>query len=184
MANAEIAGVDRHSAEPRPQQVEGRIERSCQFLCNVALAGMVVLIGAEAIARIAGVALEMADEVGAYMLVAVTFLSLSICQVTHAFHHLELVQPRLSPRGRAISAVVFDLVALGFSAILLWQLARLEWITWTSGDLAPTELMTPLWLPRLAMPLGAAALCVALIKSLIVNSRRLASVLSADSEAR
>ena len=184
MAKAKIEGVDLHAAEPRPQEVEGWVERACQFLCNIALAGMVVLIGAEAIARIAGVALEMADEVGGYLLVAVTFLSLSVCQATHAFHHLELVQPRLSPRGRAISAVVFDLLALGFSAILLWQLARLEWITWASGDVAPTELLTPLWLPRLSMPLGAAALCAVLLKSFIVNFRRLARVLSADSEAR
>lgn len=179
MSNAEFVESEQPAAEPRPPEVEGWIERTCQFVCNIALAGMVVLIGAEAIARMGGKALEMSDEIGGYLLVAVTFLSLAVCQATHTFHHLDLVQARLSPRWRAISAVIFDVLALVFSAILLWQLTRLEWITWLSEDMAPTELMTPLWLPRLSMPLGAAALCVVLLKSLIRNYRRLASVNSA-----
>jgi TRAP-type C4-dicarboxylate transport system permease small subunit len=184
MAAREIEAADRHQAEPRPTELKGWIDRACQLLCNVAIVVMVVLIGAEALLRQAGIALEMADEIGGYMLVAVSFLSLSVCQTTHAFHHLDLVQPRLSPRGRAISAVVFDLLSLAFALILLWQLGRLEWISWTSGDVAPTELLTPLWLPRLSMPLGAAAVCVALARSLLVHVRQLASVLRAEADAR
>jgi TRAP-type C4-dicarboxylate transport system permease small subunit len=177
VAAAEIKGVDQRSSDPAPQEPKGWLERACQFLCDIALAAMVVIIGAEALARsIAGVALGLADEMGGYLLVAVSFLSMSVCQATHTFHHLELVQLRLSPRGRAISAVVFDLLAIGFSAILLWQLARLEWISWTSEDVAQTEWMTPFWMPMLTMPLGAAALCVTLLKTLIVDLRRLVRV--------
>jgi TRAP-type C4-dicarboxylate transport system permease small subunit len=136
---------------------------------------MVAIIGAEALSRsIAGVALEMADEFGGYLLVAISFLSLSVCQSTHAFHHLELVQPRLSDRGRAICAFTFDLLALLFSAVVLWQLTRMEWFSWTTGDVAPTELQTPLWIPRLVMPVGMAALCATLVKKLVVDARRLA----------
>ena len=50
------------------------------------------------------------------MLVVMTFVSLSVCQVNGAFHQVELVQARLSPRGRAISRVIFDVLAFGRSA--------------------------------------------------------------------
>jgi TRAP-type C4-dicarboxylate transport system permease small subunit len=170
-------GSDQAVPEPPPVDAGGRIERACQLLCDVALLAMVVIIGAEALARsIFHVALEVADELGGYLLVAISFLSLSVCQATHAFHQLDLVQPRLSIRNRAICAVLFDLLALGFSAVLLWQLGRLEWISWTSGDVAPTELQTPLWIPRLVMPLGVAALCATLLKKLVKDMRRLAQL--------
>ena len=41
------------------------------------------------------------DEIGGYMLAAITFLSLSVCQVNDSFHHVELVQARLSPHPYA-----------------------------------------------------------------------------------
>lgn len=153
-------------------QGPGRLERLCELICEVVLVAMVALIGAEALARsVANVALESADEFGGYLLVAISFLSLSTCQVTGAFHQLELVQARLSPRGRAISRLVFDLLSFAFSAILLWQLTRLTWNAWSHGELAQTEWITPLWMPMLAMPLGMAALCATLVKVLITDVR-------------
>lgn len=154
----------------------GRLERLCELVCEVVLLAMLALIGAEALARsLAGVALESADEFGGYLLVALTFLSLSACQVTGAFHHLELVQARLSARGRAISQLAFDLLSLGFSAILLWQLTRLTWNGWSHGEVAQTQWITPLWMPMLAMPLGMAALCATLTKLLIADLRALSA---------
>jgi TRAP-type C4-dicarboxylate transport system permease small subunit len=154
----------------------GRLERLCELVCEVVLVAMVALIGAEALARsIAHVALESADEFGGYLLVALSFLSLSTCQVTGAFHHLELVQARLSSRGRAISRLIFDLLSFAFSAVLLWQLVRLTWNTWSHGEVAQTEWITPLWMPMLTMPLGVAALCATLVKILIADLRLLSA---------
>ena len=134
---------------------------------------MVVIIGAEALARsTAGIALELADELGGYLLVAITFLSLPVCQSTRAFHQLDLLQHRLTLRARRISTVIFDLLALAFSAVVLWQLSRMEWLSWITGDVTPTEWQTPLWIPRLVMPLGMAALCATLLKKLVVDFRR------------
>jgi TRAP-type C4-dicarboxylate transport system permease small subunit len=152
----------------------GWAERVCELLCEVALVAMVVLVSAEVIARAAlGTFLEMADEVGAYLLVAITFLSLSVCVARNAFHYVELIQGRLPPAARAISLVFFDVLALACALVILWQLARLEWISWNSGDVSPTWLMTPLWLPRLSMPIGMLALVITLTKATIVGIRRI-----------
>ena len=60
------------------------------------------------------------------MLVVMTFVSLSVCQVNGAFHQVELVQARLGPRGRALSAAIFDVLSFGFASLLLWQLVKLH----------------------------------------------------------
>jgi TRAP-type C4-dicarboxylate transport system permease small subunit len=150
------------------------VDRVFQILCELLLTAMMLIVGAEALARgLAGIALEIADEMGGYLLVAFIFLSISVCQSAGTFHHLELVQARLTPRGRAVSALIFDLLALGFSAVLLWQLGRLAFVSWASGEVAQTHHMTPIWIPMLSMPLGAAALCFALMRSLIKDLRLL-----------
>jgi TRAP-type C4-dicarboxylate transport system permease small subunit len=158
-----------------PGRPAGRIERACEAVCEVVLVAMLAVIAAESIARsTVGVALEVADEFGGYLLVALSFVSLSVCQVTGAFHHLELVQARLSARQRAISTLIFDLVSLAFAAIVLWQLGRLEWNTWAHAEVAQTEWVTPLWMPMLTMPLGVAALCATLIKVVVADVRQIA----------
>jgi TRAP-type transport system small permease protein len=153
---------------------ETLIERLCARLCELSLVVSVVMIGAEVTARaLFHFSFEITDEVGGYLLVAISFFSLPVSQVHHGFHHVEFVQARLSPRGRAISRLVFDLMCLFCAAILLWQLARLEWITWKSEDVASTILGTPLWIPRLTMPLGCAALTATLLRSLVGDLRRI-----------
>src|SRR5918912_158580 len=125
----------------------GAVERLCEFVCALALIGMIGLIGAEAIARnLFGFSLQVADEVGGYLLVAVSFLSLSVAQAHGAYHRVELVQARLSPRARLISEILFDLASLAASGILTWQLTRLCLNSWRAEDVAPTPLLTPLWL--------------------------------------
>ena len=72
--------------------------------------------------------------------------------------------------------MIFDLLCLVCVAILLWQLARLELGTWQSDDVAPTILGTPLWIPRLTMPLGMAVLLFTLLRTVIGDWRRLAAL--------
>jgi TRAP-type C4-dicarboxylate transport system permease small subunit len=153
--------------EPAPHPGLGLIDRCCEILCGLALVAMIVLIGAEAVARnIFGFSLQITDEVGGYLLVAVSFLSLSIAQSSGAFHHVELVQANLKARGRLLSGVVFDLMSLAACVIITWQLVDLEMNSWQTGDTAATPLGTPLWLPQLVMPIGAALFCLAIVRSI------------------
>lgn len=168
MASAVEAGVaPPHDKEPASHPRLGLIDRWCEILCGVALVTMIVLIGAEAIARnIFGFSLQITDEVGGYLLVAVSFLSLSVAQSRSAFHHVELVQGKLGARGRLLSGLVFELMSLGACAIITWQLVELEMNSWQTGDTAATPLGTPLWLPQLVMPIGTALFCIAIVRSI------------------
>src|SRR3954469_13701469 len=161
------------AAHLEPPVGEGPVEFVCKMLSEAALIIMLVVIGVDIFTRyILNFSFEIADELGGYMLVVMTFISLSVCQVNGAFHQVELVQARLTPRWRALSAAIFDVLAFGLAAILLWHFIRLEFSSYRFGERAPTFLETPLWLPRLAMAVGVAGLCISIVRTFLAHVRR------------
>src|SRR5438270_14089671 len=113
---------------------EGIVERICKFSSEAALVLMVIVIGVDIATRtILNFSFEISDELGGYLLVAITFLSLSACQANDSFHHVQLVQARLSPRGRAWSRLIFDVLILLFCIVLCWPLARFQLSSWPFG---------------------------------------------------
>src|SRR5580700_7889866 len=165
-----------HGSPSTRRLKESIIERACKLACVAALIVMLIVIGVDILTRsLFNFSFEISDELGGYMLVVITFISLPVCQVNDSFHHVELVQARLSPRWRAISRVIFDLLSLAFCVLLLWQLIKFEMSSWRFDDHAPTYLATPLWIPRVAMVLGAGALCLSVLRTLVVDVRTLGS---------
>jgi TRAP-type C4-dicarboxylate transport system permease small subunit len=156
---------------------ESIVERVCKLACVAALIVMLVVIGVDILTRsLFNFSFEISDELGGYMLVVISFLSLPVCQISDSFHHVELVQSRLSPFGRAVSHVIFDGLSLAFCALLLWQLTKFELSSFRFGDRAPTYLATPLWIPQMAMMLGAAALCFSMARTLAADVGRLRAI--------
>lgn len=153
---------------------ENLVEQICKFACFAALIAMLVVIGIDILTRsLFNFSFEISDELGGYLLVVITFVSLPVCQVSDSFHHVQLVQSRLSPLGRTVSLIVFDLLSLAFCALLLWQLVRFEMSSYRFGDHAPTYLATPLWVPQAVMAVGVAALCFSVVRTLAANIARL-----------
>jgi TRAP-type C4-dicarboxylate transport system permease small subunit len=151
------------------------VEDVCETICALFLIVSIVLIAAEAIARnLFATSFQITDEVCGYLLVALTFLSMSVAEAHGAFHRVELVQSRLSRTGRLVTQLVFDLVSLVASVLVTWQLCRLTANSWHTDDVAPTPLHTPLWLPQSAMAIGMALLCVALVRAMLTKTRILA----------
>jgi TRAP-type C4-dicarboxylate transport system permease small subunit len=160
--------IDNVSSGPSP------VEKASEALCALFLIAMIILIGAEAIARnIFSTSLQITDEIGGYLLVATTFLSMSVAEAHGAFHRVELVQARLGQSARIVSQIVFDLMSLIASAFITWQLIRLVMNSWRSEDVAPTPLQTPLWLPQTMMAIGMLLLCFALVRTILAKIRRL-----------
>ena len=153
---------------------ESIVERTCKLACVAALIVMLFVVGVDIVTRsLFNFSFEISDELGGYMLVVISFVSLPVCQISDSFHHVELVQSRLSPFGRAVSHVIFDALSLAFCVLLLWQLTKFELSSFRFGDRAPTYLATPLWIPQIAMMLGAAALCFSVVRTLAADVARL-----------
>jgi len=173
-STAERDGKEARGIRPLHALPEGPVERLCNLACMAALIVMLGVIGVDIVTRaLLNFSFEVSDELGGYMLVVITFVSLPVCQANDSFHHVEFVQSRLSARGRAVSDVIFDLLSLAFCIALLWQLIRFEMSSWRFDDHAPTYLATPLWIPRLAMVAGAAALLSSMARTLVADIARL-----------
>lgn len=159
--------------EATPPPDGNPFERLCGALAKLALVAMVLAIGAELVMRnLLHTSWEGTDEMGAYLLVAVTFFSLATSQAHGGYHELLLVKDRLSPRARAWLDAAMQSICLACAAILAWYFGRTVWTTWNADERSVTSLMVPLWIPRLAMPIGAAALCVTLALSVRRALRR------------
>jgi TRAP-type C4-dicarboxylate transport system permease small subunit len=162
-----------HGRRSARELKESIVERTCKLACVTALIVMLVVIGVDIMTRsLFNFYFEISDELGGYMLVVITFVSLPVCQISDSFHHVELVQSRLSPFARAVSHVIFDLLSLAFCVLLLWQLTRFEMSSFRFDDHAPTYLATPLWIPQAAMLLGAAAVCFSMVRTLAADVAR------------
>jgi TRAP-type C4-dicarboxylate transport system permease small subunit len=163
-----------------PTLPEGPVEWTCKVASEAALVVMLVLIAVDIVTRsVFNFSFEVSDEVGGYMLVVICFLSLSPCHVNGSFHQVEFVQAQLSPRARSISQLVFGLLSLAACGLLAWQFIRLEMSSWRFGDVTPSYLSTPLWLPRLPMALGMIALGFSLVRTIVAEARRLRRLVDA-----
>ena len=161
------------------------VERVCRLVCVAALIVMLVVVAVDILTRsLFNFSFEISDELGGYLLVVIAFVSLPVCQASDSFHRVELVQSRLSPFWRAVSHVIFDLLAFTFCALLLWQLVRFEMTSYRFADRAPTYLATPLWIPQAAMMLGAAAVCFTMLRTLAADVTRMLRTAKKTAEGR
>lgn len=167
------------SAEAREGNGEGEgpIEKICKLLCAAGIIVMLVVIGEDVVSRsVWNTSLEISDEIGGYMLVAVTFLGLALAKTHGAFHKTDFFQSRLPQSAQVISRILFDLLSLGVALILLWQYFRYTEMRFLGGNTAPTKLATPQWIPAVPMVLGMAAYVLAIFKSVISNVRAFGSL--------
>lgn len=156
------------------------VERICRVLCELVLVVMVLLTSAEVVTRTFNFSFEFVDEVGGYLLSALTFLSLPVALIGGAYHQVEYFHQRFGRRTRAGVDLSFTLLSLLFALVLEWQLWRLVTRSFASDVTAPTLLGTPLWIPQSAMLIGTAALIFSLCR---VAATRVRILLVTNAEA-
>ena len=165
---AQIEQAAAHAGGPSAHRLrESIVERICRLACVAALIVMLVVVAVDIVTRsLFNFSFEISDELGGYMLVVITFVSLPVCQVSDSFHHVELVQSRLSPFGRALSHVDLRSAVVRVLRAAAVAARALEMSSFRFADRAPTYLATPLWIPQAAMALGAAAVCFTMLRTL------------------
>src|SRR5580693_2247557 len=114
----EFPGEENETAfHPRPSWME----RGCMVICEIGIVAIALVVLTEIVTRnLFHFSFEASEELGGYIIVGISFLSLSVCQVYRSYHHVQFIQTRLSPRLRAASHIVFDALSLGFCLLLVW----------------------------------------------------------------
>ena len=138
----------------------------CAYLAAACLAGIALVVVAQMIGRVFGVAIDSTESAG-FLLAGSTFFALA-----HTFREGEHIRVTLLTRlagGRA--ARWLELWALGATLAMVgyatWWSIDFVWFSWVYGEISPGLLAIPFWIPRSAMALGLALFALALADELV-----------------
>ncbi|WP_426957284.1 TRAP transporter small permease [Muricoccus radiodurans] len=135
-------------------------------LAAIALFGIFVIMVGGVILRELGRELPAADDLVAYLCVATTFFALG-----HAFRRAELIRvgmliETLPPGARRVQEIVALLLTGAGVAYITWWTAQDALFSLEIEEVAQGTVPIPLWIPKLAMPIGSGILLVAILDDL------------------
>lgn len=105
-------------------------------------------------------------EAAQLLIAPAVFLALSWVQARQGHVGMDLLHERLPPRGRAlVDCITLSIALITFLAIT-WFSWESTWSAWEVGDVTPTANLSTWW-SKLAVPLGAALLCIRLLMQLV-----------------
>ena len=120
------------------------------------------------IARALGVLAPGFDDFAAYALAGAAFLALPYTLKEGAHIRVTFMLGRIYDSRLRLYFEVFCLVAAALVGMYLtWTSVLYVWNSYALNDMATTYYATPLWIPRLVMPIGLGVFLVAIVEELV-----------------
>lgn len=138
-----------------------RLFSLCGALAAFFLAGICVLVLAQVVGRLLGVAVPSADEFAGYCLSASSFLALGYALRNNSHIRVTLILDRLPARRRRLVEGVCVLGGLALSLYITVNTAEMVYFSLAFGDLTQGLIPVPLWIPQSGMMLGVTVLTLA-----------------------
>jgi len=150
----------------------------------IAMAGICVLMLAQAFGREAGILIRGAEDIVAWLCAACAFLALA-----HTFRSGDLVRvgvflDRLPGRLRWYAELVALGVTMIFVAYILWAVTRFVYDSYAFNEVAQGLIRVPIWIPQLSLPIGIAIFFVAIVDELVTVLRKQKPSYQVAEEAR
>jgi TRAP-type C4-dicarboxylate transport system permease small subunit len=136
-------------------------------LAAVCLAGICVLMLAQAAGREFGLLIRGADDITAWLCAASAFFALG-----HTFRHGELVRvglwlELLKPAARRWAELFALGISAAFVAYMVWAVTGFVYESWKFKEVAQGLLKVPIWIPQLSFALGATIFLIAVLDELL-----------------
>jgi len=140
-------------------------------LAALCLAGICVLMLAQAIGREFGLLIRFADDLTAWLCAASAFFALG-----HTFRHGELVRvglfvDMLKPGARRIAEIVALTVTGLFVGYMAWAVTRFVYESWQVKEVAQGLVKIPIWIPQLCFVVGVLIFFIAVVDELLTVIR-------------
>jgi TRAP-type C4-dicarboxylate transport system permease small subunit len=140
-------------------------------LAAICLAGIFVLMMAQAVGREFGLLIRFADDLTAWLCAASAFFALG-----HTFRHGELVRvglfiDMLGPGKRRLAEIVALSITGLFVLYMAWAVVRFVYDSWRFHEVAQGLVKIPIWIPQLCFVLGVLIFLVAILDELVVVVR-------------
>jgi TRAP-type C4-dicarboxylate transport system permease small subunit len=141
-------------------------------LAAVCLAGICVLMLAQAGGREFGLLIRGADDITAWLCAASAFLALG-----HTFRHGELVRvglwiDMLGPELRRYTELLALTLTALFVGYMTWAATRFVYDSWRFHEVAQGLIKLPIWIPQLCFVIGVAIFLVAVLDELVAVVRK------------
>ncbi len=166
--------MSRGAGNSWPERAVDRLVAGAAALCELTIAAMAVFVSLDALLRWSiNWSFLVIDELGGYGMLLLTFLGMGVALHRGALFRVDALIDQVKGRARGLLQLGFDLVSLGFAALLFWHLLNLALRSHTREITAATTLRTPLWVPQGLMAIGALLLVLVLLVQLMQGVRRL-----------
>ena len=149
-----------------------RLYQASGALAALCLAGICVLMLAQAVGREFGLLIRAADDITSWLCAASAFFALG-----HTFRHGELVRvglfiDMLAPGARRVAEIASLTVAALFVGYMAWAVTKFVYESWKFKEVAQGLVKIPIWIPQLCFVLGVLIFLVAIVDELILVLKR------------
>lgn len=151
-------------------------------LAALSLCGIFLVMMAQVALREMARQLPAADDVSAYLCVATTFFALAATFKRGELIRVGMVLDRLRPAPRRLMELFVLAVAAGMVGYITFWTGQDMLFSLEIGEVAQGTVPIPLWIPKLAMPIGTGLLLVAILDELatVLRGERPAYVTAAE----
>src|SRR5436189_153999 len=154
------------------------------YLAAFFMVGILLMVLASVIGRLAEFNLRGSDAYAGYCMAAASFLALAHTLKRGEHIRVSLFLERFGGRLRRPLELWSHAAGAFFCAALAFYSVRLVWQSRAFNDISQGNDATPLWIPQIAMALGALVLLIAMIDDFVLLIRRRPQKALAGDEAK
>jgi TRAP-type C4-dicarboxylate transport system permease small subunit len=147
------------------------------------MVGVLFMVLASVVGRLAGFNLRGSDAYAGYCMAAAAFLALAHTLKRGEHIRVNLLLERFGPKVALLLELWSHAAGSFFCAVLAVFCVRLVWQSYAFNDVSQGNDATPLWIPQIAMALGAIVLAIAMVDDLVLHLRGRHSRASPEAEA-
>ncbi len=96
----------------------------------------------------------VADEISGYLLILIVFLGAAHTLKAGRHVSVDMAVKRLPPRIRYWLDLVTSILGILAVAMILWRAVIIVYTSYSRGQLWPSALQTPMYIPQLLLPVG------------------------------
>ena len=135
--------------------------------------------------RAVGMQLPAADDVSAYLCVATTFFALAATFKRGELIRVGMALERLGPAARRVAEIAALVLAAAMVGYIVFWTAQDALFSWEIEEMSQGTVAIPIWIPKLAVPIGSGLLLVAVLDELVAVLRggRPSYVVAAEARA-
>lgn len=141
-----------------------------RLLAGLGLIMLTALVVAEIGTRlIFNSSLLVVEELAGYLVIATTLFGASLAIRNDALFQVGFLYSVLPLKVKQVLGLVYIALAIGICGVLIWHSFLLVMSSFSRGNVAPTALMTPLWIPQMLLPVGLSMMTLFLFERALLQ---------------